>query len=40
MTVDEVKKAYIEYLRRRQTPDHEDVPTEVIVCAQDKQDKK
>ncbi len=39
MTVEDIKKIYVEYLRRRETPNCEDVPVEVIVHDQDKQKK-
>ncbi len=39
MTIKEIKQVYVEYLRRRETPDCEDIPVEVIVRDQDKQKK-
>lgn len=39
MTVEEIKKIYIEYLSRKQSPKVEEIPVEVIVSKKDKQDK-
>ena len=36
MTVEDIKRAYIEYLRRRQTPDHDEIPSDVIIRTEDK----
>lgn len=39
MTAEQIKNIYVEYLRRKKTPNHEEIPVEVIVSKKDKQDK-